>query len=881
MANSAARATEASGLGFGHATALLDVGRPDRALAAATRGLERRPACPDVESRLRLQRAVALWLSGGPSARSELEKARRLARERETHAGVACAAALFRWRDMRLGEAWRALEATDPPGLREVDPARAWLESCLLRDEGRFAAALARIDGGLRAAVAGGPAGWEGRLRTDKAALLASLGRWAEARQQAVAARQSYEQAGDPRALTVAGAALAAIDLATGDLAAARGGLERAWGLLQGDRSNPRPRGDALLLWSDLHLAGGSTAEAIEAASQAVSLFDVARDRRGRGFAHVRQVHALVAGGRFSEALLEARRALRCAAEGAGQPQAWAQLALGRVLLRLDRRAAARHFGKARQWAGERRDLGLLARLGEALSAGESAALRDLVSDLEAWGDRRVLALAMADLRDLVGGEPADAGSAEPAAVAPPGHAERMLVDAALALARPGDVPTRWAAAMHAARTAVPWRQATLLAPAGLELRLDLGQPRPCRPEGPFAPLAGRLASPRVLDAGDRSWQAHPERALHGWESAVAIPIRDGRALCLAFAEPGAASRHLALASELARLLEGVEPEPAPEPPAPQDGAKFPEILGRCEPMRALFAEMARVAGSEVFVHVAGETGTGKGRVALALHERSRRRGGRFVAINASSISDELFEAELFGHARGAFTGAVAAREGHVAEAEGGTLFIDEVADLSPRAQAKLLRLLQEREYRRVGESQLRRADVRVISASNAELEERVARGLFREDLMYRLAVVTLRLPPLRDRGDDLLLLARHFLRAAAGRDGRPAPELPQPLAGALRRHAWPGNVRELENEMSRLVALAAGGPLDAARLSPRVGSGAAPRGPRLREALAGFERDFLREALVRSAGNRSRAAATVGISRQALLNKMSRLGLT
>jgi DNA-binding NtrC family response regulator len=250
--------------------------------------------------------------------------------------------------------------------------------------------------------------------------------------------------------------------------------------------------------------------------------------------------------------------------------------------------------------------------------------------------------------------------------------------------------------------------------------------------------------------------------------------------------------------------------------------------------------------------------------------------------VNASSLSDELFEAEMFGHARGAFTGAVAAREGYVAEAEGGTLFIDEVADLSPRGQAKLLRLLQEREYRRVGESALRQANVRVVTAANVDLEERVAKGSFRQDLMYRIAVVTLRLPPLRERGDDLLLLARHFLRVAARRDGRVAPALPASLGETLHRYAWPGNVRELENEMARLVALSGGGPLDAALLSARLRAGRETdrQSLCLREGLLCFERDFLKVALARNRGNRSRTATDVGITRQALLSKMNRLGL-
>jgi DNA-binding NtrC family response regulator len=254
------------------------------------------------------------------------------------------------------------------------------------------------------------------------------------------------------------------------------------------------------------------------------------------------------------------------------------------------------------------------------------------------------------------------------------------------------------------------------------------------------------------------------------------------------------------------------------------------------------------------------------------------------VAFNASALSDELFEAELFGHARGAFTGAVAAREGYAAEARGGTLFIDELADLSSRGQAKLLRLVQEGEYRRVGETELRQADLRIVSAANKRLAERVAAGLFREDLMYRLIPVTLELPPLRERGDDLLALARHFVRAACARAGRDVPALPADVARALSRYPWPGNIRELENEIIRLVALAGAGPLRVEDLSARLraagAAGHAARPGSLREAQAAFERDFVARSLGRHGGCRVRAAEELGITRQALLEKTKRLGL-
>jgi two-component system, NtrC family, response regulator HydG len=314
--------------------------------------------------------------------------------------------------------------------------------------------------------------------------------------------------------------------------------------------------------------------------------------------------------------------------------------------------------------------------------------------------------------------------------------------------------------------------------------------------------------------------------------------------------------------------------------PAPSAAAGFPELVGHGPAMQALFAEMARVTDSELAVHIFGETGTGKERVAVAIHRRSRRCAGPFVAVNASSLSDELFEAEMFGHVRGAFTGAVAAREGYVARAEGGTLFIDEVAELTARGQAKLLRFVQEKEYRRVGESETRRANLRILSAANVDLERRVAAGQFRDDLMYRLRPIVLTLPPLRERDGDVIMLARHFVRLAAQREGLTPPVLPPEVARALVSYSWPGNVRELENEMSRLVVLAGRGPILREHLSPRLCAPAAdPRSP-LRDARQRFEREFVARALSRNGGNRTRTACELGLTRQALVSKIRRLGL-
>jgi two-component system, NtrC family, response regulator HydG len=303
-------------------------------------------------------------------------------------------------------------------------------------------------------------------------------------------------------------------------------------------------------------------------------------------------------------------------------------------------------------------------------------------------------------------------------------------------------------------------------------------------------------------------------------------------------------------------------------------------LLGHCPAMAELRRQIARFGPSELRIHVYGETGTGKERVARALHARSGRSRRAFVAFNAAGFSDELVEAELFGHARGAFTGAVVEREGFVAAAEGGTLFLDEVAELTPRAQAKLLRFLQEREYRRIGETASRRADVRLLTATNVDLFARVREGRFRADLWYRLKDERLTLPPLRERGTDVLLLARHFLAAEAARQGRRPPAVAPDAARALARFCWPGNIRQLESEMRRLVVAAEGGLVQVAHLSEEVReSPCATRGC-LHTALRSFERDYVRRALERHGGVRTRTAAELGITRQALVAKIRRLGV-
>ena len=247
-------------------------------------------------------------------------------------------------------------------------------------------------------------------------------------------------------------------------------------------------------------------------------------------------------------------------------------------------------------------------------------------------------------------------------------------------------------------------------------------------------------------------------------------------------------------------------------------------LIGECAPMLALRKLIEKFAKANAPVLITGESGTGKERVAQALHELSRRSQQAFVAENCAAIPDTLLESVLFGHKKGAFTGAIKDHPGHFVAAHKGTLFLDEIGEMAPALQAKLLRVLQEGEVRAVGDSKVRKVDVRVIAATNQNLEKRVKEGAFREDLYFRLNVLRLELPPLRDRGDDVLLLARRFLAEAAQRAGRSlelSPEAEQALLGGR----WPGNVRQLINEMQRLSALSAGPKVRVDELSPELQS--------------------------------------------------------
>ncbi len=312
--------------------------------------------------------------------------------------------------------------------------------------------------------------------------------------------------------------------------------------------------------------------------------------------------------------------------------------------------------------------------------------------------------------------------------------------------------------------------------------------------------------------------------------------------------------------------------------------APAPELMGEAPAWREVLRTLPRIAESGLPVLVLGETGTGKELVARAVHALSPRRRSGFVAHNCGATPDSLIESELFGHTRGAFTGAVADRAGLFEAADQGTLFLDEIGDASALLQMKLLRVLQEGEARRVGDTRLRRLDVRVISATHRSLEEALGAGAFRADLYYRLNAVRIRLPPLRERGDDVLVLARHFFGRAAALAGVEPPEPGPGLIDRLRGHSWPGNVRELANACAYAVLVSgARGTVGLEHWpeSPLEGARAGVQGHGLHAETRALEERRLREMLERTRGNKSQAARALGLSRQGLLKKLRRYGLT
>ena len=301
---------------------------------------------------------------------------------------------------------------------------------------------------------------------------------------------------------------------------------------------------------------------------------------------------------------------------------------------------------------------------------------------------------------------------------------------------------------------------------------------------------------------------------------------------------------------------------------AREDGS-FGKLVGKSPPMRRLFREIEKVAPSDVTVLVFGESGTGKELVAHSIHAGSSRRDRPFVAVNVSALPESLAEAELFGHERGAFTGAVASRPGRFELAHGGTLFLDEIGTLSAGVQAKLLRAIESREVERVGGRRPVPVDFRLVSATNEDLEGRVAQGTFREDLFYRINTIPIRIPPLRERGDDVVLLSDHFLEKSAARHRRPARRLSPAVIERFRSHPWKGNVRELEHVIEMLVLFAEGEEIseeDLPRALRDVSSKRSDQKLPFGEAVADFERRLLAETIAEEGGVKAKAARRLGL---------------
>ena len=317
---------------------------------------------------------------------------------------------------------------------------------------------------------------------------------------------------------------------------------------------------------------------------------------------------------------------------------------------------------------------------------------------------------------------------------------------------------------------------------------------------------------------------------------------------------------------------------------------EFQNIVGQSPQMFALFDLVRRIADSESTILLQGESGTGKELFARAIHYNSSRRNNSFVPVDCSILPETLLESELFGHVKGAFTGAIKAKKGLFQEADGGTIFIDEISILSPSAQTRLLRVLQEREIKPVGSSEQFKVDVRVLAATNTNLKEKIAMGTFREDLYYRIAVIPMYIPPLRERKEDIPLLVNHFLKKFCQANNKKIKKISNEAMKVLIDYSWPGNVRELENLMERLVLVTDEDLIGLSSLPSEIRTPlqmvikSPPEGKSLKEvtlqAARHIEQEAIRSALAKAKGNRSLAAQLLGISRGTLYNKMRDYGL-
>jgi two-component system NtrC family response regulator len=397
---------------------------------------------------------------------------------------------------------------------------------------------------------------------------------------------------------------------------------------------------------------------------------------------------------------------------------------------------------------------------------------------------------------------------------------------------------------------------------------LDLGlPPHPASPEEGLAALTELLASEpltKVIIASGQAEKTHALRAIgQGAYDFLSKPVQ--------MDELQVILKRVFHVAQLERECRDLQQR--------MGGDAFEGMLGGSPSMQEVFASIRKVATTDASVLILGESGTGKEMVAQAIHRCSARKTGPFVPINCGAIPENLLESELFGHEKGSFTGAHTQRKGRIESADGGTLFLDEIGELPPLLQVKLLRFLQEQTLERVGGRTRLQINTRVLAATNRDLKQAMAQNQFREDLYYRLAVVSLRLAPLRERPDDIALLARAFLQRFGSETKRENLRFDPRALHAMQQHAWPGNVRELENRVKRAVIMAEGWRVTAADLELTDALAAAPP-ITLRDAREAVERQLVQQALERHRGKIAPAAADLGISRPTFYELMGKLGL-
>jgi len=322
------------------------------------------------------------------------------------------------------------------------------------------------------------------------------------------------------------------------------------------------------------------------------------------------------------------------------------------------------------------------------------------------------------------------------------------------------------------------------------------------------------------------------------------------------------------------RTLDRLQARKTVQGPSEEVGPSSYGLLGVSEAMQGVFRSIAKVISSSATVLISGESGTGKELVARAIHYHSSRASSPFVPVNCGAIPEELLESELFGHVKGAFTGALETRAGFFQTADGGTIFLDEISETSLSMQVKLLRVLQDREVVMVGSTRPRKVDARILASTNKDLAGLVKKGFFREDLFFRVHVITIDLPPLRERGEDLLLLIHHFTARFAEELGKPVPQFSDQALQVLRNYHWPGNVRELENVIQRLIVMTDGGLIEVPDL-PSLMRFSALQEVGFHRTLAEVEEEYIRNVLASVNGNKTRAAKVLGIDRKTLREKL------